>query len=306
MSAAAPVRRVSVVIGACNAARVIARCLSALEGQAQSELVEVIVADCSGDGTDTIVRTQFPRVQLLHFGTPMNLAQLRGRGIATARGDIIAILDPYSIVDERWLSELLKVHAERANLIVGGAVELFGAEGQGLLAWATYINEYGMFMLPMTAGTADILPGSNISYKRIALFDGEKARYPEFWKTFVNWEVGQHRSAMWLAPSVIVRLHKPIPFGEFLHTRFHHGRCFAGMRVAHARAGERLLRALTTPLLPIVFVWRWGRRYWAKGRYRAKFILTLPLQLLLFGHWALGEFVGYWRGPGRSCQRVVY
>jgi len=298
--------RVSVVIAARNAARVIARCLSALHAQACPDGVEAIVADCSEDGTGTIVRTQFPGVRLLTFGPPMNLAQLRGRGIAVARGDIIAILDPYSIVDEQWLPELLKVHAERPNLIVGGAVELFRAEAQDLLAWATYINEYGMFMLPMTAGAMEILPGSNISYKRVALFDGEMPRYGDFWKTFVNWKAERDHSPMWLAPSVVVRLHKPIPFGDFLHTRFDHGRCFAAMRVADARPVERLLRALTTPLLPIVFLWRTGRRYWAKRRYRAKLVLTVPLQLLLFGHWALGEFVGYWRGPGESCRRLSY
>lgn len=306
MSNGAHVPRVSVVIAACNAAQVIASCLSALVAQAEPDAVEVIVADCSEDGTDTIVQRQFPGVTLLHFDTSMNLAQLRGRAIARARGDIIAILDPYSIADERWLAELLKVHAERTNLVVGGAVELFRAETQGLLAWAAYINEYGMFMLPIRAGTAEILPGSNISYKRIALFDDDKAKYQQFWKTFVNWELARARSAMWLAPSVIVRLNKPIPFGDFLHTRFHHGRCFAGMRTTRSGASERWWRALTTPLLPALFVWRWGSQYWAKRRYRAKLILTLPLQFLLFGYWALGEFVGYLCGPGRSCEREVY
>jgi glycosyltransferase involved in cell wall biosynthesis len=289
-----------------NAASVIGQALAALMAQKPVNVLEVIVVDCSDDSTARLVETQFPEVCLLHFEQPMNLAQMRGRGIARAKGEIIAILDPYSIVDEDWLFELLRVHEERPNAIIGGAVELYAAEEQNLLTWAIYINEYGMFMLPLAAESREMLPGSNISYKRIALFDGGKPKYPEFWKTFVNWEVEQARSALWLAPSLVVRLHKPIPFGDFLRSRFDHGRCFASMRVAEARLHERLLRSSTTPFLPALFLWRWGRRYWAKRRYRAKLILTLPLQLLLFSHWSWGELAGYWRGPGQSCQRLFY
>ena len=151
-----------------------------------------------------------------------------------------------------------------------------------------------------------ILPGSNISYKREVLFDGDKPKHAEFWKAFANWDVERAGWSLWQAPSVIVQLHKPIPFWDFFSTRFDHGRCFAGMRVAGATGGERLLRALTTPFLPALLLWRWGRLYWIKRRYRSKFLLTLPLQLILFSNWAWGEFIGYWRGPGQSCQRLFY
>lgn len=298
--------RLSVVIASYNAATTIAPCLRALETQSAPVIDEIIVADSSSDGTDQIVRQQFPYVTLLHFSEPLTLPQLRAKGIAVTRGEIIAIVDPYSIADRQWAQQLLRAHRARPNWVIGGTVELHEAERQGVLAWAQYINEYGMFMPPLAEGPIEILPGSNISYKRAALFTHGKFEQDEFWKTFVNWNAEAAGSALWLAPDVRVHLWKPIPFLDFWRTRYDHGRCFAGMRVAGASGAGRMLRAASTMLLPYLFIWRWGRRYWAKKRYRAKFVLTLPLQWLLFGNWALGEFVGYLRGVGKSCQKLFY
>lgn len=298
--------RLSIVIAANNPGPVIATCLSALEKQHQGDSAEIIVVVSSTDGTDAVIRERFPNVRLLHFNEPLSVPQLRGKGIAMARGEIIAILDPYSIANDRWISEVLRTHDERPNLAIGGVVDLYDAEKQDFLAWAIYINEYGMFMSPVLTGVAAILPGSNISYKREALFDGNSSPPQDFWKTFANWDIESAGSGLWLTNRVVVSLLKPVPFGDFLRTRFLHGRCFAGMRVYNAPTRERLIRALTAPLLPGVFLWRWGRNYWAKGRYRSKFLLTLPLQLLLFGNWAIGEFFGYCFGPGQSCRKLYY
>lgn len=298
--------RLSVVIASHNAAHAIAACLQALEAQVPPVIHEIIVADSSTDGTDAILRNRFPRVTLLHFAEPLTLPQLRGRGIAIARGDIIALLDPYSVADPHWADSVLKEHWKTPHPVIGGTVDLYDAEYQDIWTWAVYINEYGMFMPPMTETDIDILPGSNLSYKRIALFDGSEPRYTEFWKTFVNWSAESAGSPLRLAPSISVRLRKPIPFFDFLYTRFHHGRCFAAMRASSASLAERWARAATSPLLPGLFLWRWGRRYWPKQRYRTKFAITLPLQCLLFGTWAVGECVGYLRGGGKSCRKLFY
>lgn len=301
---------VSVVIGVHNARASIGLCLTALRRELRREmaggLAEIIVADSSTDGTDKLVAQQFPEVRLHHFAEPLTLPELRGRAIAAARGDIIAVLDPYSVVREGWLSVLIAAHAERANLIIGGAVGLYGEATCSLSRWALFINEYGMFMPPVPAGKTAILPGSNISYKRTLLFQNEQAQYPVFWKTFANWDAEARGSALWLEPALVVDLYKPIPLFDFWRTRFWHGRCFAGMRVAEAPLGTRLIRAASTPVVPFLLLWRWGKKYGAKGRQRDKFILTVPWQLLLFGQWAMGEFVGYLFGPGRSCEKLFY
>jgi len=297
---------VSVVVAAHDAASVIGECLAALRAQEGSERAEVVVADSSTDGTADLIRRLFPETRLLHFDEVLTIAELRGRGIAAARGEIIAILDPFSIADADWLSELLRAHRDRPNLVIGGAVELHPTQERSLLAWAAYINEYGMFMPPVKEGETEILAGSNVSYKRKALFDGARPRYPVFWKTFANWEVEAADSRLWLSPKLVVKLKKQVPFLDFLKTRYDHGRCFAGMRVARDATWERARRALTAPLVPAVLLWRWAAVYWVKRRRRGLFLLTLPLQMALFAVWSWGELLGYLRGPGPCCARLFY
>jgi hypothetical protein len=294
----------SVVVASHNAGTVIAKCLEALSQQAGADRAEVIVADSSTDETPVIVG-RFACVRLLHFDEPLTIPELRGRAIAASRGGIIAVLDPFAIAAENWIDAILSAHASSASLVIGGAVDLHDAEHQTLVTWALYINEYGLFMTPVRPGPTHIVPGCNVSYKRTALFDGDTPRYGVFWKTFVNWRI-QAEMPLHLASEVVVRLFKPVPFGDFLASRFEHGRCFAAMRPDSAAWPVRLLRAATAPLLPPLFLWRWGRAYWSKGRNRAKLIATLPLQLLLFSVWAGGEACGYLAGGGRSCRRIFY
>jgi glycosyltransferase involved in cell wall biosynthesis len=296
----------SIVIGSHNAARVIAICLQALEPQRAHAVFEVIVADCSSDGTPDIIKRQFPSVLVLPVDGPASLAELRGRGIAAARGAIIAILDPFSVPAADWASQVLAAHARQQNRVIGGSVDLYRAESASYAAWATYLNEYGLFMPPVTSGETWILAGSNVSYKRAALFDGDRPRYPVFWKTSVNWEQEAGGSRLWLEPAVRVALYKPIPFQEFLHSRFHHGRCFAGMRILNASWWTRLARAGSTILLPPLQLWRWTAGFWPKRRHRGRFIASLPAQFLLFLVWSAGEACGYLRGTGRACERTIY
>src|SRR5688500_7033610 len=115
---------VSVVIAAHDARAPIETCLAALEPQCADADTEVIVADSSRDGTDATIAARFPWVRLLHFDEPLPVPELRGRGIASARGDLIAILDPYSVAAPDWVSQVRAAHAACANLAIGGAVGL--------------------------------------------------------------------------------------------------------------------------------------------------------------------------------------
>ena len=296
----------SVVIASHNAAGALVTCLQALERQRRATDFEVIVADASTDGTRSIVERQFPLVRLLRADGPASVAALRGRGIAEAQGDVIAILDPFSVASDDWAMRVLEAHANNENQVIGGSVDLFRSDAASYSRWATYLNEYALFMSPVIRGGTWILPGSNVSYKRAALFDGSRPRYPVFWKTFVNWQAANGGSALWLDPSIRVELNKPIPLGDFFRTRFDHGRCFAGIRVQHTSWLIRLCRALSTILLPPLQLWRWTAGFWPKGLHRGRFVATLPVQFVLFVMWSLGEACGYLFGPGRACERTCY
>lgn len=296
----------SVVIATHDARGVIEICLAALLGQPGSERIELIVADGSRDGTGELVASRFPRVRLLRLDPALNVPELRGRAIAQARAPVIAVLDPFSVAAPDWIEQTIDAHRRLSNVVIGGAVEMHDAPHASFAAWTLYFNEYGMFMPPVVQGPATIVPGSNVSYKRGALFDGERPRYPVFWKTFANWDAESSGSALWLQPAMQVALNKPIPLGDYLRTRFDHGRCFAAMRVEQSAWRVRALRALSTPAVPLVLCVRWSRVILRKPRRRALYLSTLPLQLLLFAAWSVGEAVGYLCGRGASCRRLFY
>ncbi len=297
---------VSIVLASNNTAAVISDCLTALTAQVNGASVEIIVADSSSDHTAELVKSGFPGVRLLHFSEPLAVPLLRGAGIAEARGDIVAILDPYCIVGDNWLARLAKVHSERTEAVIGGTVELADAADQSIVSWATFLSEYDAFVPPVAAGPVSELTGNNLAYKRAVLGELEGLADAGFWKTFFNKGLRAKGYVLWTDPSLVVMVRKPIPFLEFFRSRYHHGRCFAAMRSAETTRIERWLRALTVPLLPALGLFRQTRRFWPKGRYRREFLLAAPLLCLFHVSWAWGELWGYLRGPGRSSSQLFY
>ena len=306
MSEAADDVRLSVIIAGHNVRSVIRECLTALDAQRGLAHMEVIYADSSTDGSADIVATVFPWVQLLRCERTLGIPQLRTRAIASTRGPVIAVLDPYSIAEPGWAAAVLAAHETLPHPVVGGLVDLHEAPRRRLTEWALYFNEYGRFLPPAPRGPALLVPGSNVSYKRTCLFEGDRPRHAEFWKTFVNDEAARQGLPLWLEPSIVVALNKPIPFGAFLKTRYLHGRCYAAMRARHESAAMRLLRAASAPAVAVVLQIRWTRDIWPKRRARGKFVLTVPLQFALFMSWAWGELWGYLLGAGVSCSRLYY
>lgn len=280
--------------------------LDALIEELRDHPAEILLVDSSTDGTNELVRSRFPTVRLLHFDEPHNLPELRGHGIAESHGDIVAILDAFSVVVPGWADAVLRAHKEQPQPVIGGTVDFYAEDPFDFRVWTIYVNEYAGFMPPLAPGCSTNVPGSNMSYKRSALGDVENLRRNGFWKTFLNKDLEKQAPSLWIAPDMVVRLFKPIPFWDFFQTRYDHGRCYAAMRTSGASAYTRGMRALLAPLLPGIFLWRLLATCWPKREYRTRLLLSLPLQAILFANWSWGEFWGYLLGCGRSCARLYY
>lgn len=297
--------QLSVIIAGNGPHTPIKRCLDSLLAQADRE-VQIIVAFGGHPALAQKLAAHASRIESISRPNPTALHVLRAAALRKATGEIVAILDPYSIVASGWAAAVRETHCVHANQAIGGPVDLDGAAKRGLLDWALYINEYGMFLPPMDEQGMELLPGCNVSYKRSALFEGDAPLSPELWKTFVNDRLLALGETLLIEPKMIVGLDKSIAFTEYLLRRFDHGRCYGAMSSAELSLAARWLRVAAAPLLPFVLLARWSRRFWARGRYREKLIATLPLQLLMFGWWIAGETVGRVFGAGKSCGRLYY
>jgi glycosyltransferase involved in cell wall biosynthesis len=110
---------VSVVVPVLNGAETIGATLTALANQAGAPRAgEIIVVDNgSTDGTPALVR-RFDVTLLTESKRGPSAA--RNRGLAHARGEVVAFLDADTLPTRRWLAELGAPFADANVLVVGG------------------------------------------------------------------------------------------------------------------------------------------------------------------------------------------
>jgi glycosyltransferase involved in cell wall biosynthesis len=124
---------VTVVIPAYNAARTIDETLRSVRNQTHRRLEIIVVDDGSEDATSQIVEAHIAeddRIRLI-WQPNSGVAAARNRGIAKAKGDLIAPID----ADDLWRID--KIERQLAALYRGG-------DAVGLVyTWSTIINQNG-------------------------------------------------------------------------------------------------------------------------------------------------------------------
>jgi hypothetical protein len=227
-----------------------------------------------------------------------------GAGIAASTGEIIAITDSSCVVDEDWLGSIDREQFQhpQCGTIIGGAVEIDGRPRA--VEWAAFFCEYAKFMLPLPAGSANEIPGNNLTFRREAIEQAACYAQPEFWKSYWAREMRRLGAQVLASPEMVVRQKKRFEAGAFLVRRFHHGRCFAGMRFAESSLLLRFAYGAGSLLLPVIQLSRVISTILTKRRYVREFCLSFHFVLMAVLAWSLGEFCGYFAGAGKSCSRL--
>ncbi len=294
--------QISVIIGSRNAARTIRACLTSLEEQFQSEMAEIIVADCSTDETPRIIASDFPKVKLVRCPAGQNTAQLRATALREARGELVAVTEPHCVIEPGWLVAICRAFESGEHLVVGGSVRPAGEPGSAV--WAAFLSEYAAYLPPLPPGPVAMTTGNNVAYRLDDLLKCDVRA--EFWKIFASWELKAAGVSFRADPAMQVQHIKPYNTLHFTGQRYHYGRCFAAERLKRQNLGlvQRLYHLLTLPALPALQLWRLYRDIRPKPAYRRHFRRGLPWLVLFSFSWSLGEGLGYLAGPGHSCQEV--
>jgi GT2 family glycosyltransferase len=98
---------VSVVVVNHNGRQDLPGLLGSLSCQVRPPDEVLIVDNASSDGSVEYVRQHFPSVRVIALPENVGFAQGNNEGLAHARGDYIALVNPDTTVDERWLAELI-------------------------------------------------------------------------------------------------------------------------------------------------------------------------------------------------------
>src|SRR2546428_10115043 len=112
---------VSVVMATHNAAGTIGECLESLRKQTFRGEAEIIVADCSTDGTDELIRKRFPGAKVLHFDRPRGVPELIREAMRHTEGRIVAGTETPSSFSPGWVGKLPPGHG-LAEFVTRGAV----------------------------------------------------------------------------------------------------------------------------------------------------------------------------------------
>ena len=291
---------VSVIVASHNARETLAECLNALENQQGAPAFEVIVVDNSTDGSDEIVRRQFPQVQLVLAAPQSYIPELWEIGINQSAGDIVALTTGHFIPRQDWVEAIRQAHTN-PHAGIGGAIE--NDPHAGWVDWAIYFCRYTPYMLPFLLATRHDIAGDNASYKRAALEQCQEVRRNGFWEPVVHADMHKCGLALLVSPEIVVTHRKSFALRAFLRQRFHHGRQFGSGRAATMPGAKRLLYIMASPLIPGVFLARIIPRVFLKRRHRLRLLLALPLMTLFLTSWATGELCGYLGLSTASVQK---
>ncbi len=285
----APSFRLSVIVASQNAKSSIGECLDVLCRQCKDDLVEIIVADNSVDGTKELIKKNFSCVKLITRPGGEHIPQLWEAGLKQASAPLVAIITAHCVPGPQWVENILKAHRERAAA-VGGPIAL--KEDSGLVSAAIYFCRYTPFMPPVAGGPVMEIPGDNASYKKDLIDQYQEQRRHGFWEPEIHALLRRDGCQILMDPGLCIFHGRSFTFAGFVKNRFHHGRTFGAWRAAGLSLSGRALRALAFPLVPAVMFLRAAKSVFSKGRYRRKFIQSSPALVVFLCAWAVGELAG--------------
>lgn len=292
--------KLSVVVAAWTGIDELRHCLTALLSQTQPLEDEIIVArNFSLDSADSL-RREFPAVIDLPSAAATPVPQLRGTGLAVARGTVVAFLEDHCACEPAWRDAIMRAHTHPFDA-VGGPVDL--AKGGRPLDWAVYFYDYARFTPPVAPGPAGSLSGANASYKRSFLAASAAALEAGVFEVILEREIRQRGLAMYLSSEAIVVHRKRQSAAQAVGLTFALARGYASDRVAGQGALRRGAFASVMPFLPLLLAGRILKSAIRTRRHLLRLTVAFPWLLLLLGAWSLGELMGYLAGAGASQRR---
>lgn len=112
----APVPLVSVIIPNWNGRQHLVDCLTALRRQTYTNHEVILVDNGSTDGSQDLVRAEFPEVRLVELGTNRGFTGACNAGLSISRGDILCLLNNDTEADEQWLERIVNAFRDHPEV----------------------------------------------------------------------------------------------------------------------------------------------------------------------------------------------
>jgi hypothetical protein len=276
--------------------------LESLKMQIHAVGGEILVSDGDGHGLPNDFQRVYPEVRWLKKPGE-SVFSLRSLAMAQARGQIVAVTEDHCTVMPGWCERILKAHVDHPEAAAIGGVVENGATTR-LIDWSNFLIVFGPFTQPIENGPQQAISlQANISYKRGVIPQASsKLGVMEF---LFNRRLRARGEILVADDRLVVSHNQTWGFWGTFAAHFHNGRGIAGFRLEHMSWAERLLRLGGCAILPLYLLWVTVGPVIRKRRLLKPALASLPLSALVVTCHAVGEFVGYIAGPGRSPQRLA-
>lgn len=302
MSPSADAPSLSVVVATKVGAPFVDDCIASVEREASGLPVEIIVV-AAGSATEADrLRTKYPQYRVLWEGGEATVPQLRRRGVAEARGEIVAIIEEHCRAGTGWLKEARAAHLTGTYGAVGGPVA--DDRYRRVRDWVVYFCEYNGSLPPVEPGETGDLNGANIAYRREVLLSHDDLLGQGYWEASLHPALLRERIKLCSAPNMVVHHCGPFDYRYYLGQRFLFSRAFSGARAKSMSLAQRAAYLVLAPMLPALLYGRIARRVWSRRRLRERFVLATPLILPALVVFVAGEWVGFLCGPGDALLKV--
>lgn len=278
--------------------------LASLQTQQGGLSHEVVVADRLRDAVSDAIRLRFPQVRLLSCDKGLSLPRMRAQALAAARGSLVVVTEDHCVPPSTWLLDFQRLAEQEPDAAVIAGCVVNGVTDRSL-DWATFLCEYAAFSPPIAEGQGVALAGMNVMYRRRVLADCPPELLTKgFWETTLHPWLAARGEKLLASNRIHIAHCKRFSWRLFAAQRYVYSRYYAGIRFPRERMLVRWTAALATPLLPVLLTWRLFRAASQKPSIAAHARRALPHLFGFFVIWAVGEAVGYLRGPGHALEAI--
>jgi hypothetical protein len=290
----------SVVVASFRERAVLDACLASLQTQCTAAGAELIVARADSPERLDAIRAAFPDVLFVAAPPGTDIPRLRGAGLGAARGELALLTEDHCVADASWVATMSR-HATGDADVVGGSMD--NARRARALDWGAFFAEYGFFsaMSHIEGAPLPLITGANVAYSRRVLPDVVAWTTAGAWENVVHDRLREAGTATVFEPLGRVAQNLEYQFSTFALDRYQHGHDYARVRLAENPSMNRWTRLPATFLLPPLLTWRVARTAVGSFSRATAFARALPFTLAFFTAWAVGEAVGYLRGPMPSA-----
>ncbi len=294
------VPELSVIIPSVNGWNDLEGAIAALDKQDGDARIEVIVVDRLGAELRARVRATFPDATVVETEPGTTIPEMRILGFASARAPVVGVIEDHVLVPSDWTGRMLAAHGAGAQ-VVGGSVE--NAARDRLVDRAAFLCEYSHCLAP-PAGESEWLTGNNVTYRRDLLEQFHATIAESRWEDHLHAAIREAGIPLLSVPDIRVHHKKHYTVGEYVYQRYVYARAYAGMRLRGERLGRRMFFGLAAFALPVLLGYRILARAARAGIDHRELAREIPFLFLFLNAWAMGEVVGYWRGPGDALTEV--